>query len=189
MRRLCLRGPGSGVVGLDFRKGGGPDRVSGRGHRVVDVVVDEIVDGVVVEGVADEGVGDTVLYGAQVDMRQQRLGHGADDAGDAGQLVGQRLVDHDVAGMGTLVRVHDPQKAVPFPRVQRNVAGFDEDVFVEHEVDSGCLVQRQVGLGMQQRRISHPQGQIVLKQRHAGREQSISARQNTEGLIGVISVA
>ena len=64
----------------------------------------------------------TVLDGAKVDMRQRRLGHGGDDARHAGQLVGQSLIDHHVAGVGTLARIHDPQQAVPLPRVQRDEA-------------------------------------------------------------------
>ena len=49
----------------------------------MDVAIEESIDVGVVQGVADEGVGDTVLNGAQVDVRQRRLGHGGDDAGDA----------------------------------------------------------------------------------------------------------
>ena len=97
MRRLFCGGPGSGVVGIDFRRRGGAQGPFVLGHRVVDVAVDEIIDVGVVEGVPDEGVRHAVLHGAQIDVRQRRLWHGGDNAGDAGQLVGQRLIDNDVA--------------------------------------------------------------------------------------------
>ena len=83
---------------------------------------------------------------AQVDVRQRGLGHGGDDAGHPGQLVGQGLVEHHVAGMGPVVRLQGLQPAVPFPRVQRQEADFAEDVVLEHEVDPGLPEQRQLGL-------------------------------------------
>ena len=117
LRCLFSGGPGRGVVGIDLCAGSRTDVPSGLGHRIAYVAADEIVDLVLVEGAADEGVGNAVLNGAQVDMRQRRLRHGGDNAGDAGQFVGQRLVDHDVPGVGTFVRVHDAQQAVPLPGV------------------------------------------------------------------------
>ena len=166
-------GPGSRVVGIDFGAGGRTDVPSGRGHLIADVAVDQSIDSVVVEGAADEGVGNAVLNGAQVDMRQRRLGHGGDDAGDAGQLVGQRLVDHDVPGVGTFVRVHHPQKAVPFLGVQRQEVGVCEDVFVEHKRYSGFPEQWQLRLGVRKDTVRYVKGQVVLDQRHAGSQKRI----------------
>ena len=88
MRGLFCGGPGGGVVGIDFRAGGGAQLPAGLGHPVADVAADESIDIPVVRGVVYEGVGNAILHGAQVDVRQRRLGHGADDAGDAGKLVG-----------------------------------------------------------------------------------------------------
>ena len=98
-----------------------------------------------------------------------------------GQLVGQRLVDHHVAGVGTLVRGHDPQQAVPFPRVQRQEAGFGPNVFFEHEGDSGVPEQRQVGLDFLKQIVCYVVGQVVVEQRHAGGEQRMVARHKAEG--------
>ena len=146
MRCLFRGGPRRGVVSIDFLDGGCADQVADLGHCVVDIAVDARCDIGSVKGVADERVGDSVLNRAQVDVGQRRLGHGADDAGHAGQLVGQRLVDHDVSGMGPVVRLQSLQPPIPFPRVQREEAALGDNVLVEHEADAGFPVQRQLGL-------------------------------------------
>ena len=108
-------GPGRLAV-IEYLLGRGrPQLPPVRRDPVVDVAADEGRQGGIVEGIGDVGGGDPVLGGAQVDMRERCLGHGADDAGDAWQLVRERLVDHDIARPGTLVRAHAPQQAVPFP--------------------------------------------------------------------------
>ena len=166
------------MVRVDLRLGGRADRIPGLGHLVADVAADEGVDAVL--SIAYEGVGNAVLDGAQVDVRQRCLRHGGDDAGDAGKLVGQGRVKHDITGMGPFVRVHDLQPAEPFPRVQCEKAGFGEQVFVEYEVDAGFPVQRQVGLEKRKRVVVYMQGQVVLKQGHACGEQSIEAVRKVE---------
>ena len=98
------------------------------GHLVTNEAIYQGRDGRVVAGVADEGVGNAVLDGPQVDVRKRRLGYGADDTGDTGQLVGQRLVERDVTRVGPLVRGQDPQSAIPFPWVQCQEVGVGEDV-------------------------------------------------------------
>ena len=90
-------------MGIDLRLGGGADGVAASRDRVPDMAVDQGVDGGVIEGVADEGVGNAVLQGAQVDVGERRLGHGRDDSCDPRQIVGQRLIDHDVARIGTFL--------------------------------------------------------------------------------------
>ena len=152
-------------------------------HFVVDVFADEVIDVAAVGVAAHIGVGHPVLNGAQVHMRQRRLERGGDDAGNAGKLVGQRLVDHHVPGVGTLLQVHDPQKAVPFRLVQRDEITFlGSEVFVEHEVDSGCLVGRQLVPVSRKVIVSHVIGQVVLEQRHAGGEHRMGEIHSAEGL-------
>ena len=123
-----------------------------------------------------KALGTPSCIGAQVDVRQGRLGHCRDDAGDAGKLVGQHVVEHYVAGVGPLVRPHDAQQAVAFPRVHRDEVPFGADVFVEHEVDSGFLVERQVALGIDKIAVWHVIGKIVIAQRQAGGECRVGAR-------------
>ena len=178
---------GSGVVGVYFRRGGWAQGPSLLGHCVVDVGADEICDVGVVEGVPEEGVGKAVLHGAQVDMRQRSLGHGGHDASNARELVGQGLIDYDVSRAGTIVRFHEPQQAVPFPRVQGNEIAFAEDVFVEQEVDSGLPVRRQVRLVVWKRVVCYVVGQVVVKQRHVCSHQGVNECHMTEGLMMIIS--
>ena len=117
LRRLGFCGPGGGVVCVHLRLGGCSDRISGVGHCVMNVAADEVADGLVVQSLANEGVGQAVLQRSQVDVGKGCLWHGADDAGDAGQFVGQRPVDHHVTGAGTLIRVQASQQTVPLPGV------------------------------------------------------------------------
>ena len=93
-----------------------------------------------------KALGMSSLNGTQVDVRQRGLGHGGNDASHAGKIVGQGLVDSTLAGVGTVVRVQVPQPAVPFRLVQCEKVGLAIDIILEHEVNSGCPVQRQVVL-------------------------------------------
>ena len=97
--------------------------------------VDQGINGRVIEGVADEGVGNAVLQRAQVDVGERRLGHGRDDAGDAGQVVGQRLVDHDIAGIGTFILPHDAQVSVPRSPVEGKEVDIGKDVRFKYHID------------------------------------------------------
>ena len=178
-------------MGVDLRLGDRADGVSGRVHGVVDVGADEIGDVGPVEGGTDICVGNGVLHSAQVDMRQRRLRHGGDDAGQAGQLVGQHLVDHHVAGVGTLARVQRPQQAVPFLFVQRLELGSGGKVFVEYEGDVGVPKQlqfRQFRLGGWKRNVAYVQSQVVRKQRHRRREQAIGNGRNGGAVLQVKGV-
>ena len=140
--RLGLRRAGGGVVGIDLRRGSGTQGPSVPGHRVVNVAVDEIIDVVVVEGIADEGVGDAVLHSSQVDVRQRRLGHGGDDAGDTGELIGQGLIDDDVARVGAFLQRHDPEETVPLRFVQGDEVHVGEDILLQQHIDSGIVEER-----------------------------------------------
>ena len=182
LRRLGLGGPRRLVVSINFCGRGGADCVSGLGHFVPDVAADERRDGGIVNGVSNEGVGHTILNGAQVDMRQRGLGHGGNDAGHAGKIVGQSLVDYHIAGMGPVVRVQVPQPAVPFRLVQREKVDLAVDVLLKHEVDTRFSQQRQVVLDILKIEVGNIQGQVVLKQRHAGGEQSVYTRHKAEGM-------
>ena len=108
-------------------------------------------------------------------MRQRRLWHGADDSGDSRHIVGQRLVDHHVAGVGTLVRLQAPQQAVAFRGVQRLEVRLAVDIFVEHQVRSECHTRLQLRLDLRKLPVDDPQGQVVVQHRHAGRQQSVHA--------------
>ena len=108
LRRLGLRRPRRLVVLVDLVGGGGSQVPALVGHFVADEAAEEGRNVGMLERVADVGVGDAVLHGAHVDVRQRRLAHGGDDASDSGRLVGQRLVDHNLAGVGPILEVVSP---------------------------------------------------------------------------------
>ena len=171
---LGLRGAGSDIVGIDLRGRGGAQGPAAVGHRVVDVAVDEVVDVGVVQGVADERVGDAVLHGAQVHMRQRRLGHRGDDARHPRQLVGQRLIDHHITRMGSLLQRHHPQEAVSLRLVERDVVHIGEDVLLQQHIDAGTIIESPFFHIERQRARRHRViRQVVVKQRHAGRQHLI----------------
>ena len=183
LRRVGPSRPGRREVGINFRGGGGSYRIFGRGHFVPDVAANETVDVGPVKSVPDEGIGHLVLDGTQVDVRQRCLRHRGDDTCHAGEVVGQCLVDHDITGMGTLIRVQVLQSAIPFRRVQCEVVNFGINVVVEYEIDSGCPIQRQLGADKLKIGILDMQGQIVIEQRHAGGEHRVGARHNADRII------
>ena len=186
LRRLGLRGARGGVVGIDLRGRGGAQGPSAVGHRVVDVAVDEIVDVGVVQGVADEGVGHAVLHGAQVHMRQRRLGHRGDDARHPRQLVGQRLIDHDVARIGAVLQRHDPQEAVSLRLVQRDEVHVGEDVLLQQHPDAGLVVEGPLlVIALQRRPRNRVVHEVALKQRHARRQDLMRIRHRIERVIAL----
>ena len=107
-------------------------------------------------------------------QQRWRLCHGRDDAGDAGQLVGQSLVDQRI------LQVHGPQHTVPFRLVHWDEVTFRSDVSVEQEVNSGLLVQWHVAVG-QLHLLAHVKCKVVLKHRHVGGEQRVEEIINGEG--------
>ena len=161
-------------MGIDLRGRGGAQGPAAVRHRVVDVAVDEIVDVGVVQGVAYERVGHAVLHGAQVDVRERRLGHRGDDARHPRQLVGQRLIDDHITRVGAVFQRHDPQEAVPLRLVERDVVDIGKDVLLQQHIDAGTIIEspffhieRQ---GPRRHRVIR---QVVVKQRHAGRQHLI----------------
>ena len=141
LRGLGNRWPRCGKVRLDLGAGGGSDGVALRRNAVVDVSADEIIYVVIVEGVADEGVGNAVLHGSKINVSKRRLGHCGDDAGDAGQLVGQDLIHHDVAGVGPFLQRHQAQEAETLAEIEREKRNVGEDVSRQQHVDAGSVVE------------------------------------------------
>ena len=156
LRRLGIWRPGGLVVRLDF---GGTGRVqvpAVLGYFIADIAADEVRDCRHIEGVTDVGVGNAVLDRAQVDVRQRGLGHGRDDASHSGQIVWQRFIDHDIVDMGTVIRIHRLQPAIPHPLVQREERDVGIDIFVQHNGDTGSPQHRQGGLEIENLVIGYP---------------------------------
>ena len=124
---------------VHVRLGGCANRVAVGSDGVIDVVVEQCGDGFLCQRVSNEGIGQVVLDGAQIDVGQRGLRDGRDGAGNAGQIVGQSLIDGDVKGAGAFAFFHQPQTTVPLALVHRDVVYVAQDVRLRQHLDPGSV--------------------------------------------------
>ena len=100
-------------------------------------------------------------------------GGGGKDAGHAGQLVGQRLGDDDLARMGAFVRLQDPQPPVTRSGVERQELHVAEEFGIVHQGDPGCPKLGQPILDKRKQNAVDVQGEVVINHAHAGSEHTV----------------